>query len=144
LDSVLKEPEKAPKPESKDQTDGSADEGEVFYCPVHETPFVQGKYGIQHRIEGTNEWCSPAKLIVGIVNEYNLNREDVNASLKTRYGITISKSDLEHYEYIKTLAEGGHYATQETEVDGDSLTLTPPDGSVQIPDSEEQVGLWPN
>jgi recombination protein RecT len=144
LDSVLKEPEKAQKPANEEQTDGSADGGDVFYCPVHETPLVQGKYGIQHRIEGTSEWCSPAKLIVGIVNEYNLNREDVNASLKTRYGITISKSDLEHYEYIKTLAEGGHYATQEAEIDGDSLTLTVPDGNMQIPNNEEQTGIWPS
>jgi hypothetical protein len=40
----------------------------------------------------------------------------------------------------------GQDETQETEDDWDSLTLTTPDGSVQIPDSEDegQVGLWPN
>ena len=40
----------------------------------------------------------------------------------------------------------GQDETQETEDDWDSPTLTTPDGTVQIPDSEDegQAGLWPS
>jgi len=146
LNSVLKEPEQPLETLNKTHTGTSESEDDVSYCPEHETMMVNGKYGLQHRIEGTSEWCSPAKLLNALIVEQGLKRDGVNEILKRRFGITISKAGLEHYEVVKALAGleniGETNATQETETDGDGLTYIPDDGSVQIPDTEEQVGLW--
>jgi recombination protein RecT len=165
LKTVLKEPEQPPQSSNKGQQDDSDVEAEVIYCPVHETALIEGKYGLQHRIEGTSEFCSPPKLINALIAEWDMERDEVNAALKDKYGITISKAGIEHYSFVEDMVKNeeskareavdqvyrnrmkeGQDETQETEDDWDSLTLTTPDGSVQIPDSEDegQVGLWPN
>ena len=159
LKTVLKEPEQPPQSSNKGQQDDSDVEAEVIYCPVHENYFfTQGKYGLQHKIADMGEWCSPSKLIAALVTELGVSREAVNAELKSKFGITMSKAGIEHYEFVKSLAESSVVAMgefhpmeeeneiQETEVHWDSPTLTTRNGSVQVPDSEdeEQAGLWPN
>ena len=175
LNSVLKEPKMEQKPENNGREAESGSEDEVIYCPVHQIPLSQGKYGPQHRLEESNDWCSPSKILNALITESGLVRDDVNASLKSSYGITISKAGYEHYEFVKALTglpndhsavtdesfspksshenesaevpnvnEGEEYAKEKTGDDRNGPSYTPNDGSVQIPESKEQVGLWPS
>ena len=140
LKSVLKEPEKAQKAPSKAQTEASDDSEVSTICPVHETALVEGKYGLQHRIDGTSEFCSPGKLISAYIAEHDIEREYVNAQLKAKFGITISKAGIEHYEFI--VKGGGQNESQEAENDGNGSVSASVDSDLQVSE-QEQVELWP-
>jgi recombination protein RecT len=66
-------------------------------CPVHDSPWVMGKYGFQHEIEGSQprEWCKPGSAAVRVAAANGMDEQQLNDWLRERYDITRSKIEPE-------------------------------------------------
>ena len=66
-------------------------------CPVHDSPWVMGKFGFQHEIEGSQprEWCKPSNAAVKVAVANGMDEQELNVWLRERYNITRSKIEPE-------------------------------------------------